>query len=93
MDETNKMLFGCGAKNAKYTSVRKCECVGKMCTKQWQKCLAIFEGTTSVKLKTLVARSAVMFVFESETHKPKRYIDPFHFILTSWPSMETLFFH
>lgn len=42
------------------------------------KCLAIFKGT-SVKLKTLVARSAVMFVFSTvKTHLYKRndYIDP-----------------
>lgn len=60
------------AQKIKIHGVWACVCVllEKLSTKQWRKCLAIFEGTTSVKLKTLVARSAVMFVFENGTHKP-----------------------
>lgn len=65
------------------------------------KCLAIFKGT-SVKLKTLVARSAVMFVFSTvKTHLYKRndYIDPIslHFNANShqWsdPFVNDFFIH
>lgn len=73
-------------------------CLDVMCKeREWQhawknyqtmaKCLAIFKGT-SVKLKTLVARSAVMFVFStlkinSHTHTNRAIIlIPFLFIWT-----------